>query len=59
MDSQEVQTMPTQEAITIEDVNNNIITLNNNIVTIGTTLIFILSIIVGVCLGKVLSLWKR
>lgn len=59
MDNQEVQATPAQEAVTIEDVNFSIVTLNNNIVTIGTTLLFVLSIIVGICLGKVLSLWKR
>lgn len=59
MDNQEMQTAPTQEAVTLETVNNNIVTFNNNFVAIGTTLLFVLSIIVGVCLGKVLSLWKR
>lgn len=59
MESQNMQEAPTQEAVTIEDINNNLITLNNNIVSFGTALIFILSIIVGVILGKVLSLWKR
>lgn len=59
MDDQSMQATPTQETVTIEDVNNNIIVMNNNIVTIGTALLFVLSIIVGICLGKVLSLWKR
>lgn len=48
-----------QTPVTLEAINTNIVVLNNNIVMFGTALLFILGIIVGVIVGKVVTLWKR
>lgn len=46
-----------QENIQI-DYNDILTSINNNVVTIGSSIIFLLSILIGVSLSKVLKLWK-
>lgn len=46
------------ESATIQDIHNDLISFNNNLVAFGTTFIFLISVLIGVELGKVLKLWK-
>lgn len=46
-----------QENIQI-DYNDILTSINNNVVTIGSSIIFLLSILIGISLSKVLKLWK-
>lgn len=40
------------------DYNDILTSINNNVVTIGCSIIFLLSILIGISLSKVLKLWK-
>lgn len=46
-----------QENIQI-DYNDILTSINNNVVTIGGSIIFLLSVLIGISLSKVLKLWK-
>ena len=49
---------PSDNVVTIQTINDNLIKLNNSVVSIGTSIIFILSIVVGVVVVKVFKIWN-
>lgn len=59
-DSQQTQEQEEQQEETTQiiDYTSLITTLNNNVVNIGSSIIFLISVLIGVSLGKVLKLWK-